>query len=147
MWGNKNASRSISRILYSSRLTGRARTIPLRYVSPHTSSNLPGLRRGNAPCVTPIWSCFWWGLPYLSITGRVVRSYRTVSPLLPEGSGLLSVALSVRSPCPVINRHHISVKSGLSSPICMSAVLRPTGGGNMRLFNGKCQTKRRNLHR
>ena len=29
----------------------------------------------------PIWSCSRWGLPYRSVAGLVVRSYRTVSPL------------------------------------------------------------------
>lgn len=33
----------------------------------------------------------------------------------PKASGLLSVALSVGSPRPVVNRHPVSVKSGLSS--------------------------------
>jgi len=29
----------------------------------------------------PIWFCSRWGLPYRSVAGLVVRSYRTVSPL------------------------------------------------------------------
>ncbi len=102
----------------------RGRTIPLGFVLPQTSSNLPGPRSGNRSCAAPIWSCFRWGLPYLSVTGRVVRSYRTVSPLpdpelLFQGRPSAVYSLlhwSVRSPCPVVNRHRISVKSGLSSP-------------------------------
>lgn len=47
-----------------------------------------------------------------------VRSYRTLSALpvtvRPIG-GFLSAALSVRSPCPGITRHRVSVKPGLSS--------------------------------
>ncbi len=51
-----------------------------------------------------------------SVTRRAVRSYRTLSPLPVKTGGLLSVALSLRSPPPAINRHRISVEPGLSSP-------------------------------
>jgi len=65
------------------------------------------------------------------VTGRAVRSYRTLSPFpsyarlrraspskLPaQEGGLLSVALSLGSPLPDVIRHHISVEPGLSSPL------------------------------
>ena len=58
-----------------------------------------------------------------------MRSYRTVSPL-PAGSfhpagGLFSVALSLGSPPPAVNRHRIPVEPGLSS--IASRRQRPSG--------------------
>jgi len=55
-----------------------------------------------------------------SVTRYAVRSYRTLSALpseaLAKEGGLLSVALSVGSRRPVVNRHRFSMKPGLSSP-------------------------------
>ncbi len=51
-----------------------------------------------------------------------VGSYPTLSPLLRKRSGLLSVALSLRSPSPDVIRHRISVEPGLSSPRGLSAL-------------------------
>ena len=55
--------------------------------------------------------------PAATVAGHAVRSYRTVSPLLPDksASGLISVALSLGSPPPGVTRHRISVEPGLSS--------------------------------
>lgn len=50
------------------------------------------------------------------VTRRAVRSYRTLSSLPYVYGGLLSVALSLRSPSPAINRHRVFVEPGLSSP-------------------------------
>ncbi len=67
------------------------------------------------------------------VTIGAVRSYRTLSalPVLisRESSvigGLLSAALSVRSLCPGVTRHRISVKPGLSSQPhkCSQAAIR-----------------------
>ena len=46
-----------------------------------------------------------------------VRSYRTIStlPLLPQFGGMISVALSLRSPWADVIRHRVSVEPGLSS--------------------------------
>ena len=49
------------------------------------------------------------------VTTKAVRSYRTLSPLPDKSGGLLSVALSVGSRPPAINRHRFSMKPGLSS--------------------------------
>jgi hypothetical protein len=51
------------------------------------------------------------------VTKPAVRSYRTLSPLpwTEVQGGLLSVALSLGSPPPVVNRHLASVEPGLSS--------------------------------
>jgi hypothetical protein len=51
-----------------------------------------------------------------------VGSYPTLSPLLRKRSGLLSVALSLRSPSPDVIRHRTSVEPGLSSPRGLSAL-------------------------
>jgi|GEM_PF-5806673 len=68
--------------------------------------------------------------PAIPVTRDAVRSYRTLSPLpavveTPTG-GLLSVALSLRSPSLAINQHRISVEPGLSSPIMQA---NPHAGG------------------
>ncbi len=51
------------------------------------------------------------------IAGSAVGSYPTLSPLPPAntGGGLLSVALSLRSPSAGVARRHIAVEPGLSS--------------------------------
>lgn len=54
------------------------------------------------------------------VTGSAVGSYPTLSPLpanTPQGmtGGLLSVALSLRSPSPGVTRHRVSMEPGLSS--------------------------------
>ncbi len=50
---------------------------------------------------------------------RAVRSYRTLSPLLPHAGacfgGLLSVALSLGLPPAAVSRHRVSMEPGLSS--------------------------------
>lgn len=64
-------------------------------------------RRGQRHEV-PIWSCSRWGLPYRSVTGLAVRSYRTISPLpacLRRLRRYLSVALSVGSRRPGVTWH------------------------------------------
>ncbi|MEA2856031.1 MAG: hypothetical protein QOH98_352 [Methylobacteriaceae bacterium] len=62
------------------------------------------------------------------VTARAVRSYRTLSPLpaaLRPHGGLLSVALSLRSPSPDVIRHRVSMEPGLSS--AFAATIRPAG--------------------
>lgn len=51
-------------------------------------------------------------------------SYPTLSPLPAEAGGLLSVALSLRSPSPDVIRHRVSVEPGLSSPYRLSALVK-----------------------
>jgi len=55
--------------------------------------------------------------PAISVTRDAVRSYRTLSSLPSVLGGLLSVALSLRSPSLAVNQHRISVEPGLSSPL------------------------------
>jgi len=52
-----------------------------------------------------------------------VGSYPTLSPLPAEAGGLLSVALSLRSPSPDVIRHRVSVEPGLSSPYRLSTLV------------------------
>jgi hypothetical protein len=79
------------------------------------------------------------------VAGSAVRSYRTLSPLpagpLGRTGGLLSVALSLGSPPPGVTRHRISVEPGLSSPAGRpaKAVIRPSGGGELRDCQGALQ--------
>ena len=126
----RNARRPVSRVLSP---LARGMTIHLGRPSPSASRDRPGWRRGNPP--DPLPSRLGSDLPPLlglapggvypatAVTGGAVRSYRTLSPLPPwiprwdPGlGGLLSVALSLRSPSPGVTRHRISVEPGLSSP-------------------------------
>jgi len=84
----------------------------------------PRLVRGFG--AVPTWSCSRWGLPCrprcrgrgallphpftLAGTAPVALGRR------PWAGGLLSVALSLGSPPPAVNRHLVSVEPGLSSP-------------------------------
>lgn len=61
------------------------------------------------------------------VTVLAVRSYRTLSPLPVETGGLLSVALSLRSPSPDVIRHRTFMEPGLSSPEREFQSDRPTG--------------------
>ena len=75
-----------------------------------------------APAVSPLLGLAPGGVyRAAAVAGSAVRSYRTLSPLpsyAPCGAtegGLLSVALSLGSPPPAINRHRVSMEPGLSS--------------------------------
>jgi hypothetical protein len=143
----KDARRPVSRVL-SARSPKRSHgtTIPLGRASQRASRDQPGRRDGNvpAPCLLqharpPLFGLAPGGVyPAASVTGGAVRSYRTVSPL-PVGcfhpaGGLFSVALSLGSPPPAVNRHRIPVEPGLSSIPRTSretAAVRPSGGGDM----------------
>ena len=87
-------SRTISRVLYHPALAGgMATVIPLGAQLPVPSSNLPGSVDRADPL--PYLVLLRTGLAELVTSPcRLVGSYPTVSPLPPEGGGLLSVALS-----------------------------------------------------
>src|SRR5438876_2786772 len=79
---------TVSRILYA--LAGVA-IIHLGLWFPKGSSSLPGNCDGPSPALEraprfPIWPCSVWGLPSRSVSGSLVRSYRTFSPLLGDTS-------------------------------------------------------------
>ena len=60
------------------------------------------------------------------VTKKPVSSYLTVSPL-PWLGGLFSVALSLRSPSPVVNWHCVLMEPGLSSTRLLMATIRLSG--------------------
>ena len=73
----------------------------------------------------PYWSCSRWGLPCRPChQGRGALLPHPFTLASVNGGGLLSVALSLKSPSPAVNRHRISVEPGLSSPV------RTDGGGH-----------------
>src|SRR5438552_12431777 len=126
----RSARRPVSRVLSP---LARGMTIHLGRPLPSASRDRPGWRRGNPPDpvpgrpepnLPPLLGLAPGGVyPATAVTGGAVRSYRTLSPLPPwirertRGlGGLLSVALSLRSPSPGISRHRVSVEPGLSSP-------------------------------
>ena len=99
-------------------------TIHLGRLLPDASCNQPGQHPGNrftgfASGVPPLFGLAPGGVCHAApVTGRAVRSYRTVSPLPASNTGgLFSVALSLGSPPPVIIRHRVSVEPGLSSAL------------------------------
>ena len=107
-------SRTISRVLYHSALAGgMATVIPLGAQLPVPSSNLPGSVDRADPL--PYLVLLRTGLAELVTSPcRLVGSYPTVSPLPPEGGGLLWRSPRITPP----GRYPAScpVKPGLSSP-------------------------------
>jgi hypothetical protein len=127
---------------------GRSRgtAIPLGCPSPDTSRDLPGRpareRACTAPCgraVVPTWSCSRWGLPCLSRcrpSGALLPPRFTLARRPPtrrletQAGGMLSAALSLRSPSPGVTRHRVPVEPGLSSPAyAAGAAIRPPAPG------------------
>ena len=98
---NKNWSQPISRVLSWT-------TIHLGWMSPSTSSNLPGNRASHTRSedLSPYLVLLRVGftLPP-NVTTDAVRSYRTISPLPAETGGLFSAALSVGSRPPAVSWH------------------------------------------
>jgi hypothetical protein len=121
----KNASRPVSRVLYSPLpKLGRVTTIPLDHASPHGSRDQPERdARMRVPfdklraCV-PIRSCSRRGLPCPLPYGRGggLLPHRFTITFEPKLSGrLFSVALSLRSLSAGVTRRRIRVEPGLSS--------------------------------
>ena len=129
--------------------------IPLGRALLRASRDQPGRRGGNAlaprctashaaPPATPIRSCSRWGLPCrprCRRRGALLPHRFTLSPpMVSHGrrGGLFSVALSLGSPPPAINRHRFPVEPGLSSTqagadaAAGAAAVRPSGTGLMR---------------
>ena len=86
-----------------------------------------------SPHTIPIRFCSRWGLPCrfcCQSRGGLLPHPFTLAAPKPEGpaGGLLSVALSLGSPPPAINRHRVSMEPGLSSPAAFRLLLvRPPG--------------------
>ena len=149
---NKNASRPVSRVLYGPRrlaATGTWRPFVLDRCCHRPHATYPDGGPETALRVTPQPPLF--GLApggvcrAAPVASRAVGSYPTLSPLPRFGpafsrrnrGGLLSVALSLGSPPPAINRHRVSMEPGLSSPAAFRLLLvRPPGrlAGRIKAF-------------
>ncbi len=85
----------------------------------------PG-RRGRP--AAPTWSCSRWGLPCRSRCRErgalLPHPFTLAGRRKPRVGGLLSVALSLRSPSPGVTRHRVPVEPGLSSPRAAGAAAK-----------------------
>ena len=90
---------------------------------PNASRDTPERRRKNMPEARSFWSFFsvllpvGFTVPPLSPGARCALTAPFHPYLLRGTGGLLSVALSLRSPSPAVSRHRVSVEPGLSSPV------------------------------
>jgi hypothetical protein len=141
-----SARRPVSRVLSP---LAQGMTIHLGRSSPSASRDRPGWRRGNPPdpiqvalegvchpylVLLPVG--FTLPPPLPAARCALTAPFHPCRPWHPNGShrlgGLLSVALSLRSPSPGVTRHRVSVEPGLSSPRPRiapgrEAAIRPSG--------------------
>jgi hypothetical protein len=120
---NKNARRPVSRVLSTPRRAiddySSGALVAERLVATYPDDDAETRLRSRASL--PSLFGFAPGGVYhaVPVSRPAVRSYRTLSPLpspFEKGiGGLLSVALSLRSPSPGVTRHRVSVEPGLSS--------------------------------
>ena len=100
---------------------------------------------GDGRPSTPLFGLAPHGVYHaLSVTGQAVRSYRTLSPLPPAGSGggLLSAALSLALPRPGVTRHAARRESGPSSVPMEQRTPAPSSRAfNIRLFRATVMTR------
>jgi hypothetical protein len=128
--GGNRARRPVSRVLSP---LARGMTIHLGRPSPNASRDRPGWRLENPPgpvagsprrptchpylVLLPVG--FTLPPPLPAPRCALTAPFHPCRPGGPEGSqelgGLLSVALSLRSPSPGVTRHRVSVEPGLSS--------------------------------
>ena len=154
----ESARRPVSRVLSAPhRDTGRSFLWDKPRGPPHATN--PGCRAGmplrpfsRTPRTAPIRSCSRWGLPChpccqgrgALLPHRFTRARVNAAASLAaiQPGGLFSVALSLRSPSPVVNRHRIPVEPGLSSSGAPqgrrpggdpTATVRPSGSPAMRV--------------
>ncbi len=135
-YGQKgSASWPVSRVLYGPRALrrGNVAAILLGRVLPRVSRNQPGRWAGNSPEGCPSYRPYSVLLPVgftLPLLLPVARWALTppFHPYRENRGGLLSVALSLGSPPPAINRHRVSMEPGLSSPAAFRRMqVRPPG--------------------
>ncbi len=128
----QSARRPVSRVL-SALACGT--TIHLGRTSRCASRDQPGRQGGNAPApcgaTVPIRSCSRWGLPCRPCCQErgalLPRRFALTRGLSRDAcaGGVISVALSLRSPSPAVNRHRIPVEPGLSSTSVAAGSGRP----------------------
>ncbi len=127
----ENVRRPVSRVLY--RFRGDDHSSGM-CVATHLARPTRTAMRKTSPAV-PIWSCSRWGLPCrLCCQSRgalLPHHFNLAGPNLPKKTGALggviSVALSLGSPPPAVNRHRLSVEPGLSS----NGLPRPRSSGRL----------------
>ena len=137
--GRRVARRPVSRVLSHPCGLGRPFLWDAPCSAPHATNPGDGARTPLRRLLSQVRRPPLFGLapggvyPAAPVTGGAVRSYRTVSPLLSGGSiktgqresGLFSVALSLGSPPPAVNRHRVPVEPGLSSTPLAGSSGRP----------------------
>jgi hypothetical protein len=106
-----------------------AMAIPLGRRLPDASRDRPGRRSGRQITCRPYLVLLPVGLakpvllpgPRCALTApfQPCRTFRVLG-------GVISVALSLRSPSPAVSRHRVSVEPGLSSSPCGPAAIRPS---------------------
>ena len=122
----ENVRWPVSRVLY---LLAQAMTIPLGCVLPHTSRDRPGRRCGkhHVPSLfglAPGGACR--AAPVARTRCALTAPFQPCRGFRPVG-GVISVALSLGSPPPAVNRHRLSVEPGLSSTLLANAaVIQPS---------------------
>jgi hypothetical protein len=124
--GQTQVRRPVSRVLSPPEGDGWPFLWDVRHRTPRATdpgggaeTPLPVTRRA-----APIWSCSRWGLPCRFrcrsrgglLPHRFTLARRACRSRAGLPGGLFSVALSLGSPPPVVNRHRVSVEPGLSSP-------------------------------
>lgn len=126
----------------------RCAAIPLGIWLPISSSNQPGRRSGGNPYAVPIRFCSRWGLPSRCC-------YQKRGALLPHHfdlttskcGGMVSVALSLKSPSPGVTRHRSSLEPGLSYPAPIKRQRRPPGPLACHSIAGPASYSKRSAHR
>jgi hypothetical protein len=123
--------------------------IPLGARLPVHSSNLPGSDASHV--IAPLFGLAPDGVYHaVRVATSAVRSYRTISPLpdpLRAIGGMLSVALSIASRRPVVNRHpalrspDFPLRNLKSRSDCLSSF---TGGNYNTSRKGNSLTKQKN---
>ena len=127
--------------------------IPLGRPSPNASRDRPGRRRGNTAAGCPACRPYLVLLPvgFAVPLPLPVARWALPPPFHPcrlacrleagQRGGLFSVALSLGSPPPAVNRHRVSVEPGLSSPSRSPGKAQPSSRLTCgRLTRGRRQT-------